>query len=138
MQGQTIMITKHNTILYVDDQAQSTAFYARVLGQQPNLNVPGMTEFELTSGSILGLMPTADIVELLAEKLPANARPEGLMRAELYLMVDDPAAYHRRAVEAGARNISDLARRSWGHVAAYCLDPDGHVLAFAREEQTSR
>lgn len=125
------MITKHHTILYVDDQARSTAFYARVLGQEPSLNVPGMTEFTLTGESILGLMPKADIVELLAEKLPANARPEGLMRAEVYLIVDDPAAYQQRAIGAGAQNVSDLARRAWGHMAAYCLDPDGHVLAFA-------
>lgn len=125
------MITKHHTILYVDDQARSTAFYARVLGQEPSLNVPGMTEFTLTGESILGLMPKADIVELLAEKLPANARPEGLMRAEVYLIVDDPAAYQQRAIGAGAQNVSDLARRNWGHMAAYCLDPDGHVLAFA-------
>ncbi len=132
------MITKHHTILYVDDQARSTAFYARVLGHEPSLNVPGMTEFEVTAGSILGLMPKADIVELLADNLPVNAHPEGLMRAELYWMVDDPAAYHQRAIEAGARNVSDLAKRNWGHVAAYCLDPDGHVLAFASENLPSR
>ena len=54
-------------------------------------------------------------------------------RAELYLLVDDPAAFHGRALAEGGRELSPLAPREWGHEAAYCLDPDGHVLAFAWE-----
>lgn len=34
-------------ILYVADQARSTAFYSTLLNRAPTLNVPGMTEFEL-------------------------------------------------------------------------------------------
>ena len=34
-------------IFYVTDQAKSTRFYESVLGQEPLLNVPGMTEFKL-------------------------------------------------------------------------------------------
>ena len=29
------------------------------------------------------------------------------------------------------KELSPMGLRSWGHLAAYCLDPDGHVLAFA-------
>ncbi|PJB30817.1 MAG: glyoxalase, partial [Deltaproteobacteria bacterium CG_4_9_14_3_um_filter_65_9] len=46
----------------------------------------------------------------------------------------DPGASHRRALDNGARELSPLALRDWGHEAAYCLDLDGHVLAFAREK----
>ena len=35
------------------------------------------------------------------------------------------------ALAAGAKELSPMGLRSWGHLAAYCLDPDGHVLAFA-------
>lgn len=90
-----------------------------------------MTEFELTDTAILGLMPITGITRLLGSALAAGEAPAGLLRAELYLLVTDPAADHRRALDAGARNLSDLAPRDWGDVAAYCLDPDGHVLAFA-------
>jgi hypothetical protein len=38
-----------------------------------------------------------------------------------------------RAVAAGAREISGLEPRDWGHDVAYALDADGHVLAFARQ-----
>ncbi len=56
----------------------------------------------------------------------------GVPRAELYLLVEDPGSAHRRALENGARELSPLAARGWGHEAAYSLDLDGHVLAFAK------
>jgi catechol 2,3-dioxygenase-like lactoylglutathione lyase family enzyme len=118
-------------ILYVKDQAASAAFYARALGRAPQLDVPGMTEFPLGAGCVLGLLPEAGIRRLLGEKLPDPAGASGVPRAELYLLVDDPAACHSRALAAGARELSPLLPRDWGHRAAYSLDPDGHVLAFA-------
>jgi uncharacterized glyoxalase superfamily protein PhnB len=91
-----------------------------------------MTEFELHEGCVLGLMPEAGIKRLLGERLPDPARAHGVPRAELYLTVGDPAAWLARAVAAGAVELSAVAARDWGDEAGYCLDPDGHVLAFAR------
>jgi uncharacterized glyoxalase superfamily protein PhnB len=48
-------------------------------------------------------------------------------------VVDDPAAYHQRALAAGARELDPPAERSWGARVAYSRDPDGAVLAFASE-----
>ncbi|HVZ39413.1 MAG TPA: VOC family protein [Candidatus Kapabacteria bacterium] len=118
-------------ILYVADQAASTAFYAHVLEREPSLNVPGMTEFTLGDGCVLGLMPAAGIRRLLGEALPDPDAGHGIPRCELYLHVDDPAAWHRRALAAGARELSPPALRNWGDVAAYSIDADGHVLAVA-------
>lgn len=119
-------------ILYVADQGRSTAFYASVLGISPRLDVPGMTEFDLPGGAVLGLMPEAGIRRLLGEALPDPASARGIPRAELYLLVEDAAPYHLRALDAGATQMSSLLSRDWGHAAAYSLDPDGHVLAFAQ------
>ncbi|MBK7584452.1 MAG: VOC family protein [Myxococcales bacterium] len=115
-------------ILYVRDQKASVAFYRSVFLREPRLDVPGMTEFDL-EGAVLGIMPEAGIRHLLGPTLP---KASAGLRAELYLLVDDPAAFHRRALEAGARELSPLAARDWGHVVAYSLDADGHVVAFAR------
>lgn len=120
-------------ILYVADQARSTAFYAATLAVAPTLDVPGMTELTLSDTCILGLMPESGIRRLLGPALPDPSAAQGTPRAELYLRVDDPAAYHGRALAAGARELSGLEPRSWGDVVAYSLDPDGHVLAFAKE-----
>ncbi len=119
-------------ILYVADQARSTAFYEQVLGIAPRLNVPGMTEFNLPSGATLGLMPESGIKALLGNRLPDPVLGRGIPRAELYLVVDEPTSFHSRALVAGAIELSSMQARNWGHIAAYSLDPDGHVLALAR------
>ena len=118
-------------ILYVRDQAAARRFWEGVLGVPPALDVPGMTEFALGTQAVLGLMPEAGIRSLLGPSLPDPAAARGIPRAELYLVVADPAAYHSRAQAAGATELSPLTRRSWGDDAAYCLDPDGPVVAFA-------
>jgi catechol 2,3-dioxygenase-like lactoylglutathione lyase family enzyme len=119
-----------NTILYVKDQAASRVFYAIVLGMSPRLDVPGMTEFELCPGCVLGLMPEKGIKKLLPD-MPDPEAGRGIPRAELYLTVREPGLYHARALAAGASELSPLADRDWGDRAAYSLDPDGHVLVFA-------
>lgn len=120
-------------VLYVADQERATAFYRRVLDLAPRLHVPGMTEFALPGGGVLGLMPEAGIRRLLGDAMPDPRTARGVPRAELYLVVPAPDAYHARALAAGARELGPLLARDWGHDAAYALDLDGHVLAFARE-----
>lgn len=122
---------KAHFILYVQDQARSRAFYSRTLALEPFLDVPGMTEYELSGGAILGLMPASGIRKLLGSALPDPTTAEGVPRSELYLEVDHASIYHQRALEAGAAELSPLEPRDWGHRAAYSLDPDGHVVAFA-------
>lgn len=94
-------IEKAHFILYVQDQAASTAFYENVLAVKPTLLVPGMTEFSIGENTVLGLMPEHGIARLLGLKMEESlgAFPKG----ELYLQVNDPEAYHRRALAAGAR-----------------------------------
>lgn len=72
------------------------------------------------------------IVRLLGPGLPDPATARGIPRAELYLVLDDPESYTYRALAAGGTELSPMLLRSWGDTAAYVLDPDGHVLAFAR------
>ena len=122
---------KAHFILYVSDQARSAAFYKAVFGADPVLDVPGMTEFELLGGAVLGLMPESGIKRLLGDALPDPSRGAGIPRAELYLVVSDASGHLQRAIDQGAAPLSGMAQRNWGDVVGYCLDPDGHVLAFA-------
>ena len=123
-------------ILYVRDQAVSTAFYTEVLGIEPELNVPGMTEFRLSVETILGLMPSSGIERLLGPSLGDASPAPDTARGELYLVVDDAEAYHVRALKAGGRELSPLLPRDWGHSVAYSMDADGYVLAFASRLRT--
>lgn len=125
------MIQAAHFILYVADQRRSADFYRGVLDVDPILDVPGMTEYPLGEGSVLGLMPETGIKRLLGEALPDPIRGSGIPRAELYLRVADCRSFHCRALGAGAIELSPVALRDWGDFVGYCLDPDGHVIAFA-------
>ena len=117
-------------ILYVTDQEKSTAFYRAALAAEPTLNVPGMTEFALCDGAVLGLMPVAGIERLLGAALGDIAGQPQTPRAELYLCVEDPDRCHAQALAAGAKELSPVLARDWGHRAGYSLDPDNHVVVF--------
>lgn len=129
-------ISKSLFILYVADQQVSRDFYAAILATEPILDVPGMTEFPLSPGTALGLMPEAGIHRLLAGAIADPATATGVPRAELYLITDDAAAVFERAIAAGAREISSLQLRDWGDRVAYCQDLDGHVIALADQSAT--
>lgn len=124
-------IDKSHFILFVRDQAASAAFYRQVLRAEPTLDVPGMTAFELGPGCVLGLMPASGIARILSGAVdPAEAGHQP--RSELYLEVPDPSAWQARAAGAGGRALGPPAARAWGHLVAYCRDPDGHLIAFAK------
>lgn len=120
-----------HVILFVRDQDRSTRFYAEVLVREPRMQVDGMTEFDLADGAVLGLMPESGIRRLLGSALPAAAPAGAGPRSELYVEVDEPELHLDRAVAAGAELVSPCSDRDWGATAGYCLDPDGHLLAFA-------
>lgn len=122
-----------NIILYVENQKRSRDFYHAVLQIDPELDVPGMTEFRLSIETVLGLMPAAGIKKLLGDTLPDPQKGHGIPRAELYVTVDDPETFHKRSLKAGGKELSPICPRDWGDEAAYSLDLDGHVLAFARK-----
>lgn len=117
-------------ILYVPDQQRSRDLYRVLLGREPMLDVPGMTEFDL-GGCTLGLMPSSGIARIITPALPHPDQGHGLPRCELYLRVDDLEAAVERAQLAGLTVISPATDRDWGDRVAYFADPDGHVIALA-------
>ncbi|MFI5263167.1 MAG: lactoylglutathione lyase [Candidatus Kapaibacterium sp.] len=126
--------TKFEFILYCADQQRSTNFYQRLLLQKPVLNVPGMTEFQLTQNVKLGLMPEEGIVSILGEQMKHPALGYGIPRCELYIYTDEPEEYFKRALEIGGVAVSHVASRDWGDKVGYVSDLDGHIVAFAQCE----
>lgn len=118
-------------VIYVADQKRSTDFYRSLMSMEPVLEVPGMTEFELSPSLKLGIMPEQGIAGILAGKTQHPANGNGIPRCEIYLLLEDLQPYYERAGRLGAVLISDIADRDWGHRVCYFSDPDGHILAFA-------
>jgi uncharacterized glyoxalase superfamily protein PhnB len=123
---------KHlQVILYVSDQQESCEFYQKLLRKKPDLNVPGMTEFELYDGLKLGLMPNTGIASILGDKVPHPDTGNGIPRCELYFHVEDVQMESENAHRMGAKPISPVIDRDWGDKVCYFADPDGHIIAFA-------
>lgn len=122
-------------ILYVSDQDRSMTFYRQVLARDPVLHMPGMTEFELSPGCKLGLMPENGIARIIADAAGHPDRGNGIPRCEVYLLSDNLQPYYNRSIAAGAKLVNDTQDRDWGHKVCYFADPDGHILAFAQPLQ---
>ena len=123
---------KHTeTILYVNNQEESSKFYQKILRSAPDLNVPGMTEFIISDYCKLGLMPNKGIETILTDKMPHPDSGNGIPRCELYFYVDNIESEYDNALKSGARLISPITDRDWGDKVCYFSDPDGHIIAFA-------
>ena|SRR5690606_35947244 len=126
------LFSKIHIILYVDNQEKSKIFYAKLLRSEPVLDVPGMTEFQITENSKLGLMPNSGIRKILQNKTPDPASGNGIPRCELYLYAEDLEKEFENALNCGAQLISPIENRDWGDQVCYFADADGHIIAFAK------
>ncbi|MBN8569047.1 MAG: lactoylglutathione lyase [Ignavibacteria bacterium] len=120
-------------ILYVRNQEESKNFYKILLNKEPSLDVPGMTEFLLEENCKLGLMPNDGIVKILGDKTPHPYAGTGIPRCELYLSFENPVEVFKRSINAGAKEISPIQKRSWGDSAGYLSDADGHIIAIVQK-----
>uniref|UniRef100_UPI00215B4A90 hypothetical protein n=1 Tax=Escherichia coli TaxID=562 RepID=UPI00215B4A90 len=66
-----------------------TDFYSKLFRKNPDLNVPGMTEFIFTENCKLGLMPNNGIAKILSDKTPHPELGNGIPRCELYFYVEN-------------------------------------------------
>lgn len=120
-------------ILYVKNQKESTFFYSQLLKKEPELNVPGMTEFILSNQCKLGLMPNESISKIISPTLPNPALAIGIPRCELYFLVDDFEKVYEDCKTNGFQIISPPEFRSWGDTAFYISDLDAHIIAIAKK-----
>jgi len=131
-------IQQIETILYVNDQQVSSDFYTKLFRQNPDFNVPGMTEFTLTENCKLGLMPNKGIAKILSDKTPHPDEGNGIPRCELYLYIENIQLEFDNAIKCGAKLISPIADRDWGDRVCYFADIDGHIIAFAEKMQKTK
>lgn len=123
------------TILYVRNQEESCLFYKKLFRREPDLHVPGMTEFNVSDNCKIGLMPNNGIAKILGNKTPHPDSGNGIPRCELYFYVENIQLEFDNAIKSGAKLISGIADRDWGDSVCYFSDPDGHIIAFAERSK---
>lgn len=126
------------TILYVKDQQVSTEFYRKIFRKEPDLNVPGMTEFNFSASCKIGLMPAKNIARILGRRSPHPDSGLGIPRCELYLYVENIQKEFENALTAGAILLSPISERDWGDTVCYFSDPDSHIIAFATKMKSEK
>lgn len=122
-------------ILAVSDLPRSRRFYTEAFHWPVIIDVPVYVEFELPSAMRLGLYDQSAFVRNTAASLAAAAAAGQTSRTELYFFPDDLLQTIETVEKAGGTLLSALANREWGDETAYFADPDGNVLALAREAQ---
>ncbi len=120
-------------IFYVEDQERSKLFYEKLFQSKAILNVPGMTEIQIENGFKLGLMPENGIAKIITPAAPHPSSGKGIPRCELYIHVQNIEEWVLRSISGGAKLISSPENRDWGDRVAYVMDPDAHILAFAKK-----
>lgn len=120
-------------VLAVSDVDRAEQFYDDAFGWKPHLEWPGeYAELQLPDNDWLGLYREDGFAETAGA--PVDELKQGRYAgAELYVQVGDVEEAMRSLREAGAKALSPLARRGWGHDAAYFADPDGNIVAVARQ-----
>jgi len=119
-------------IIFVENQKKSRDFYKEVLDMEPFMDVPGITEFKLADNMLLGIMPSEGLKNMMDLKAIKHWEEGSTPKCQIYLPVDEPDEYYKRAIKAGGKGIMEGKPTPWGGYICYCMDLDGNLLAFAR------
>jgi lactoylglutathione lyase len=117
------------TILYVPDVAASLSFFEQAFGLKRRFLHESGQYGELDTGSTTLSFAAHALGELNFPgghvMASASDKPLGM---EIGLVTDDVPAAHRKAVAAGARELSAPSRKPWGQVVSYVRTPDGCLV----------
>ena len=116
------MTIQISLMLAVEDAKEAAAWYTRALGARELWNLGSVVGLQIDGAPFFLHEPTEGFVS------PAAS---GITTVRVEVFVDDPDAFVRRAVEAGADGSADDVRdhkAPWGpHRQGGFRDPFGHV-----------
>ena len=115
--------------LFVEDLAEAKRFYEDVFGLPVFFEDDNSAVFEFGE-TLVNLLETREALSLVA---PAEvAPPDGGVRFQFTLAVDDADAMSEEVKRRGAELLNGPMDRPWGIRTASFRDPGGHVWEIAR------
>lgn len=120
-------------IIYVDNLDKTKMFYKLLFDIKPIIDEPGMCELELPNGAVLGIMSNSSLEKLFGTEYSINEKKRSSPKFEFYFQVDNAEALYQKALQLGALELRKFAEMDWGDKVAYCINHDGHILAFAEK-----
>ena len=128
-------MNKTYVIIYVENIEKTKIFYEMLFDIKPIVDEPGMCEYELPNGTTLGIMPNTSLEILFGADYIINKKKKTTPKFELYFQVNDPESFHNKAKQLGALELREFNQMDWGDKAAYSINHDGHILAFAEKKK---
>ena len=117
------------TILYVGDVAAAIGFYERAFGLARRFVSDDGSYGEMETGeTTLAFASHAQAASILTggfRPIDAAQPPAGI---EIGFVTDDVAGAWRRALEAGAAEVTAPRVKPWGQTVAYVRDPEGMLV----------
>jgi catechol 2,3-dioxygenase-like lactoylglutathione lyase family enzyme len=115
--------------LFVEDLAEAKRFYEDVFGLPVFFEDDNSAVLKF-GGTLVNLLETREALALVA---PAEvAPPDGGVRFQFTLAVDDVDAMAEEVKRRGAELLNGPMDRPWGIRTASFRDPGGHVWEIAR------
>ncbi|HVL99489.1 MAG TPA: VOC family protein [Egibacteraceae bacterium] len=115
-----------------DDVRQAVQFLVAAFGFERHAQYEDadgeLVHVELTLGGAMVMPAIAGQGEY--GQLMSTVADAGKPTCGFYVVIQDVAAHHRRAREAGAQIITDPRRRDHGGEEYTCRDPGDHVWTF--------
>ena len=114
--------------LYYEDAGAALEWLGNAFGFRERLRVPGPdgkvahAELELADGLVMIGHPGPDY---------RNPKRSGHSNGAVHIYVDDVDAHHTRAMEAGAKILSEPEDQFYGDRRYSAEDPEGHQWFFA-------
>ncbi len=117
------------TILYVNDVAQSVAFYEKAFGVTQRFVDETNQYGEIETGETTLAFASNDLAKAnFAEGLQENSLADPPAGFEVGFVTEDVLAAFSRAVEAGAIAFAQPKVKPWGQTVAYVRDLDGILV----------
>jgi lactoylglutathione lyase len=119
-------------IVYVDDPAAATAFYARAFGLREEFVAPGGTYAQLDTGPTKLAFAAYALGEKNFDGGVRRATREGQPpNVEITLVDEDVEAAYARALDAGCESLAAPEDKPQGQRVAYVRDPFGTLVELA-------
>lgn len=121
----------YRVIVPVRNIEQAARFYSAVLGESGRRVSGGRHYFG-------GAEPDGAILACYSPRDDGDARRYGESWQQhplqyVYISCDDLEGARSRCIEAGASEVTEIAKKPWGETMFYALDPFGNPISFVKE-----
>ncbi|MBN7821573.1 VOC family protein [Bowmanella yangjiangensis] len=121
------------TILYVENVADTLAFYQQALGLETGFLHESGDYGELVTGETKLAFSSHHLMQSLG-KHPQHPNPERPV-FEIAFETQDVAGALQKAKQAGAKIVQDVREEPWGQTTAYILDINGYLVEICSSVQ---